>query len=89
MAKFVSLGLALLLSFLLATIFFAEARPTPNVAGQPICTIIHGVEQGETCTSIIAQRSNLDTPHFLQINPNINCEHIFVGQWVCVDGKVV
>ncbi|KAI9121241.1 hypothetical protein K1719_008274 [Acacia pycnantha] len=87
MAKFARIGLALLLSFLLATIFFAEARPTPNVA-DPICTNIHGVEQGETCTSI-AQHFNLDTPHFLQLNPNINCELIFVGQWVCVAGKVV
>ncbi|KAI9121292.1 hypothetical protein K1719_008325 [Acacia pycnantha] len=88
MAKFARISLALLLSILLATIFFAEARPTPNAPRQPICTNIHGVEQGESCTSI-AQHFNLDTPHFLQLNPNIDCEHIFVGQWVCVAGTMI
>ncbi|CAJ1936332.1 unnamed protein product [Sphenostylis stenocarpa] len=57
------------------------------VAG-PICNGIHGVEEGETCTSIF-QGFKLDERQFLDINPNINCNLIFVGQWVCVNGRVV
>ncbi|KAK7362946.1 hypothetical protein VNO77_05071 [Canavalia gladiata] len=63
----------------------AESRPTPT---DPICNTIHAVQQGETCTSI-AQKFSLDQRHFLEINPNINCNFIFVGQLVCVVGTVI
>ena len=37
---------------------------------------VYGVDVGDTCQA------------FLAINPYIVCDKIFVGQWVCVDGKV-
>ncbi|KAG4999401.1 hypothetical protein AAZX31_08G057200 [Glycine max] len=86
MMKFSSISFALILSFLLITMFIAESRPTPTVA-DPVCSIIHGVEEGETCFTI-TQRFILQERQFLEINPNINCNTIFVGQWVCVNGKV-
>jgi hypothetical protein len=57
------------------------------VVAVPKCETIHGVGQGETCSSII-QKFNLLQVHFLEINPNINCVGIFVGQWVCVEGEL-
>ncbi|CAO2197368.1 unnamed protein product [Urochloa humidicola] len=47
------------------------------------CSKVHGVQQGETCFSI-AQGSGLTQDDFLGSNPNINCQKIFVGQWVCL-----
>ncbi|ESW31248.1 hypothetical protein PHAVU_002G222400 [Phaseolus vulgaris] len=70
--------LSLLVMFLLVL--------TPAVEGVT-CNDVHGVEEGETCTSIF-QGFNLQERHFLGINPNINCNFIFVGQWVCVDGEI-
>ncbi|TKY59341.1 cell wall macromolecule catabolic process [Spatholobus suberectus] len=87
MAKSTIISFALIFSTLLLMVLIAESRPAPTVA-DPICNAVHGVEERETCTSII-QRFNLDERHFLDINPNINCNLIFVGQWVCVDGKVI
>ena len=53
----------------------------------PRCDTIHAVAEAETCSSIF-QKFNLLEAHFLEINPNINCVGIFVGQWVCVEGEV-
>lgn len=74
------------------TINWLNSKPLSNIgvnfaASTPACSAIHGVEEGETCSSII-QRFNLVEGHFLEINPNINCVGIFVGQWVCVEGQV-
>ncbi|PNX82015.1 lysM domain containing protein [Trifolium pratense] len=86
MAK--STSFALIFSLILIMMFIVESRPTPTVAvAVPTCDTIHGVGQDETCSSI-AQKFNLLEAHFLEINPNINCIGIFVGQWVCVEGEV-
>ncbi|KAG5010535.1 hypothetical protein JHK82_019185 [Glycine max] len=87
MAKSTITSFALIFSSLLIMVLIAESGSTPTVA-DPICNTVHGVEEAETCTSIV-QSFNLDERHFLDINPNINCNLIFVGQWVCVDGKVI
>ncbi|KAL4338779.1 hypothetical protein HN51_049009 [Arachis hypogaea] len=83
------------ISSILISSFLLMMLLTPMVAGQPtpsprvpLCKVIHGVQQGETCASL-TQDFSIDMPHFLQINPNINCNTIFVGQWVCVNGKLV
>ncbi|KAM7490575.1 hypothetical protein LguiA_033496 [Lonicera macranthoides] len=52
-----------------------------------ICDAIYGQEEGDTCFSV-AQTFNLSLESFLEINPNINCDAIFVGQWLCVGGSV-
>ena len=51
------------------------------------CQTVYGADVGDTC-SLIIQKINQSFEAFLAINPNINCDKIFVGQWVCVDGKV-
>uniref|UniRef100_A0A0E0JPK9 LysM domain-containing protein n=1 Tax=Oryza punctata TaxID=4537 RepID=A0A0E0JPK9_ORYPU len=48
------------------------------------CNKVHGVQTSETCFSV-SQSSGLTQDQFLAFNPNINCEKVFVGQWVCLD----
>ncbi|KAJ8768988.1 hypothetical protein K2173_023983 [Erythroxylum novogranatense] len=47
------------------------------------CETVHGVVKGETCF-LVAQQSQLDLDEFAAINPNVDCAHLFVGQWLCV-----
>ena len=51
----------------------------------PQCDTVVGVESGDTCLDI-AEKFQLSTEFFDSINPNLNCDALFVGQWVCVDG---
>ena len=53
----------------------------------PECDAVVGVESGDTCFDI-ADKFQLTTEFFDSINPNLNCDALFVGQWVCVDGTV-
>ncbi|OMP07861.1 Peptidoglycan-binding Lysin subgroup [Corchorus olitorius] len=83
------LNLFLLLSLLLI-INMAESRILDigfGKASKPDCVKVHGAEEGETCFSI-SQAFNLTADFFNQINPNITCDKIFVGQWLCVNGTL-
>ena len=51
----------------------------------PICESVVGVADGDTCSGI-AQQFGLTSDFFGSVNPNINCDDLFVGQWVCVAG---
>ncbi|KAL0362329.1 UNVERIFIED_CONTAM: hypothetical protein Scaly_1188100 [Sesamum calycinum] len=51
-----------------------------------VCNGVHGAVSGDTC-STVAQEFGLSLQDFMNINPNINCDVIFVGQWLCVDGS--
>ncbi|KAL6136792.1 hypothetical protein ACLB2K_062087 [Fragaria x ananassa] len=50
-----------------------------------VCNSVYGAEEGDTC-SLVAEMFNLSLDTFLAINPNINCDSFFVGQWLCIDG---
>ncbi|KAK9924670.1 hypothetical protein M0R45_033024 [Rubus argutus] len=50
-----------------------------------VCNSVYGAEAGDTCTSVV-QKFRLSLQFFLSINPNINCDSFFVGQWLCTDG---
>ncbi|CAK7346403.1 unnamed protein product [Dovyalis caffra] len=54
-------------------------------ASTPDCDSVHGVVGGDTC-SAIAQEFSLSTEDFNAINPNLDCDNLFVGQWLCVAG---
>ncbi|KAF2296244.1 hypothetical protein GH714_037028 [Hevea brasiliensis] len=49
------------------------------------CDSVYGAEDGNTCESV-AQKFKLTLEFFTSINPNLNCDDIFVGQWLCIDG---
>ncbi|CAO2182691.1 unnamed protein product [Urochloa humidicola] len=59
--------------------FVNDAAAVPALS----CSKVHGVKVGETCSSV-AQGAGLTQDVFLGFNPNINCEKVFVGQWVCL-----
>jgi len=63
----------------LAVYFASDAVTVPALS----CSKVHGVKAGETCFSM-AQATRLKQDVFLGFNPNINCENVFVGQWVCL-----
>ncbi|XP_057731771.1 uncharacterized protein LOC130946896 isoform X1 [Arachis stenosperma] len=88
MAKSTNISIALIFSLLVVTVFTAESRAAPTAVAGPVCSSFHGVEIGETCDTI-ASRFEMSTADFLQLNPNINCSTMFVGQWVCVAGHTL
>lgn len=49
------------------------------------CGKIYGVQEGDTCFDL-EHKYNMTSDLFVLINPNVNCNHIFVGQWLCIDG---
>ncbi|KAI4297483.1 hypothetical protein L6164_037372 [Bauhinia variegata] len=88
MAKSALTSLLVVFSFLLVMSIVQSAPPVVPTVADPICQKVYAVHGGETC-SVIIQKFKLDQSHFLEINPNINCASIFVGQWVCIQGQVV
>ncbi|XP_066309876.1 lysM domain-containing protein ARB_03442-like [Miscanthus floridulus] len=48
------------------------------------CNKVHGVLAGETCCSV-GEGARLSQDQFLFFNPNLCCEKLFVGQWVCLE----
>ncbi|WJZ96272.1 hypothetical protein VitviT2T_014972 [Vitis vinifera] len=81
------LNLVLMLSFLLI-VSMAEGRFLPvfgKAKSTPQCDSVVGVRSGDTCFAI-SQMSNMTAKAFSAINPNLNCDALFVGQWLCVAG---
>ncbi|KAI6668120.1 hypothetical protein NL676_032950 [Syzygium grande] len=62
-----------------------EVRVAMTNIGQ-VCNKVVGVKSGDTCFAI-AQQSQLTSESFSSINPNLNCDALFVGQWLCISGK--
>ncbi|KAM5580909.1 hypothetical protein ABKV19_010230 [Rosa sericea] len=50
-----------------------------------VCNSVYGAKAGDTCGSVV-DKFELSLDFFLSINPNINCDSFFVGQWLCTDG---
>ncbi|KAL8102301.1 hypothetical protein AgCh_026982 [Apium graveolens] len=48
------------------------------------CTTFIDHIEGETCFSI-AQEFSLTLDEFIGFNPNLNCNELFVGQWLCLN----
>ncbi|KAJ8568836.1 hypothetical protein K7X08_032467 [Anisodus acutangulus] len=93
MAK-TSYKLIMLFSFVLLfllSVNIAESRIVSFAAGlgsnyAMICSKIYGANIGDTCFSIMQQFSV--TPEaFTTFNPNLNCDKMFVGEWICLDGS--
>ncbi|KAK1303794.1 G-type lectin S-receptor-like serine/threonine-protein kinase SD1-29 [Acorus calamus] len=55
-------------------------------ASVPECFTVYGVESGDTCF-FIGQEFNLTAAEFGAINPNLECDKLFPGQWLCVVGR--
>uniref|UniRef100_A0A8I6XGI9 LysM domain-containing protein n=1 Tax=Hordeum vulgare subsp. vulgare TaxID=112509 RepID=A0A8I6XGI9_HORVV len=91
---------ALLIASLLVAVTLTDARITimqlqrDSVGGgyaakavpALTCNQVNAVQAGDTCSSI-AESGGLTQDQFLGFNPNINCQKIFLGQWVCLDAS--
>lgn len=51
------------------------------------CFKVYGAEAGDTC-SLIIQKLGVPQDSFFKFNPNLNCDAIFVGQWLCTEAVV-
>ncbi|KAF6163133.1 hypothetical protein GIB67_024997 [Kingdonia uniflora] len=65
--------------------FHERAVGSGAVSKGPKCKSVFGVRAGDTCFAI-TQLVNITTNFFLSINPNLVCNELFVGQWLCVAG---
>ncbi|ONK64315.1 uncharacterized protein A4U43_C07F24410 [Asparagus officinalis] len=54
----------------------------------PICKEVHGVKNGDTCFDV-TRKFNLTPGEFIDLNPNLVCKKLFIGQWLCVNGIVL
>nr|XP_016460506.1 PREDICTED: lysM domain-containing protein ARB_03442-like [Nicotiana tabacum] len=83
---------AMLLSFVLfflLCINMAESRTLSSGTGKNsvlICSKIYGANIGDTCFSIM-QNFSVTPEAFTTFNPNLNCDKMFVGEWICLDGS--
>ncbi|XVF25915.1 hypothetical protein REPUB_Repub13aG0255200 [Reevesia pubescens] len=74
---------------LLVIVSMVESREIGLLKGKksaPSCSKVYGVASGDTCFGV-TQMFNLTTTFFESVNPNLVCDSIFVGQWLCVAGK--
>ncbi|KAM3301747.1 hypothetical protein P3S67_016249 [Capsicum chacoense] len=81
--------LILVLSFLILLTPYqglAEFFKGTNIEN-PVCTRIHAAQAGDTCESLI-EFFDLKAEDFNNINPNLNCNKIFVGEWICTNGTI-
>ncbi|KAL5716006.1 hypothetical protein ACHQM5_017751 [Ranunculus cassubicifolius] len=84
MAKF----LIFLLTALLVVATIADASAFSKKKGAPPavqCTGVTDAVSGDTCSSL-AETFNLSGKVFAALNPNLDCDNMFVGQWICIDG---
>ncbi|ONK76321.1 uncharacterized protein A4U43_C03F26370 [Asparagus officinalis] len=87
MAKAAALLFSLALVISLLLICMAEGRIFADETPQtPSCEAIHGVKANETCFSV-QQVFKLTPGEFGAINPNLVCDKLFIGQWLCVAGS--
>ncbi|KAL6198067.1 hypothetical protein ACLB2K_027859 [Fragaria x ananassa] len=65
----------------------SPVAPSPPSPPTLKCDSVYGVKSGDTCFEV-AQTFNLTTSLFDTLNPNLNCTALFIGQWLCLDGKL-
>ncbi|KAF7847920.1 hypothetical protein BT93_D0563 [Corymbia citriodora subsp. variegata] len=94
MTMAINLFLVLSLFFSVSTaerkLLTSGALPTQATLSAPsliYCASVYGVKSGDTCFAV-AQTFNLTALSFDKINPNLNCNALFVGQWLCVKAVI-
>ncbi|KAM3222055.1 hypothetical protein P3L10_021325 [Capsicum annuum] len=83
-------NVALVLTFLLiltpsmGRVFISNSEASQAI---PTCTTIYNVDTGDTCNNII-KLFDLRAKDFSSLNPNLNCDDLFVGEYVCLNGTL-
>ncbi|KAK6917459.1 LysM domain [Dillenia turbinata] len=52
----------------------------------PVCATIISVKKGDTCEKI-TEHFEISLGFFNSLNPNLNCDDLFIGQWLCISGS--
>ncbi|CAN4104892.1 unnamed protein product [Withania somnifera] len=84
------LNVALVLTFLLIlTPSLGRILASTNEESQavPTCTTVYNVDTGDTCDNIIKSFA-LKAKSFSSLNPNLKCDDLFVGEYVCLNGTL-
>ncbi|KAI4371689.1 hypothetical protein MLD38_010012 [Melastoma candidum] len=58
-------------------------KTPPNKSHLMECGFLYNVKSGDLCHNLI-RKFNITMAAFLTINPNLDCQKLFVGQWLCV-----
>ncbi|PHT43286.1 hypothetical protein CQW23_17311 [Capsicum baccatum] len=53
----------------------------------PTCTTVYNVDTGDTCNSVI-KSFDVNAELFSSLNPNLNCNDLFVGEYLCLNGTL-
>ncbi|KAL3741950.1 hypothetical protein ACJRO7_017431 [Eucalyptus globulus] len=79
----------LLLVLSLVLVVFTAERKLMNVIvndgvpqGAIQCKSLYSVQDGDTCDDL-AQAFNLTMSTLNFLNPNLDCDNLFIGQWTC------
>ncbi|MCD7472369.1 hypothetical protein HAX54_013593 [Datura stramonium] len=85
---------------LLVFITFLLILTTPSLGGRilisnngtssqaiPTCTAVYNVDTGIICDNII-KSFDLKAEDFSSLNPNLNCDDLFVGEYLCLNGTL-
>ncbi|KAG9448295.1 hypothetical protein H6P81_014423 [Aristolochia fimbriata] len=78
------LSLLLVASMAEGRLFNLGFRKKPSTT--LVCDSVFGIRQGDTCFGV-EQIFNITAETFGTLNPNLNCDKLFVGQWLCVEGS--
>ncbi|KAI8324491.1 ADC synthase [Martensiomyces pterosporus] len=70
----------------LASVPTALATPAPAHPADFLCARTYIVQSGDTCWRI-AQTFGLTTDALLSLNPDLNCNSLYIGQSVCLDAN--
>ncbi|KAM5575273.1 hypothetical protein ABKV19_014294 [Rosa sericea] len=84
MNMFLNVALVLCLFLIISSVESRKLISGGN--GKPECDSVYGIKPTNQCTGIM-QAFGLSADEFFAINPNLNCNAIFVGQWICISGS--
>ncbi|KAI6703855.1 hypothetical protein NL676_012991 [Syzygium grande] len=68
-----------------SSIALPPTLPRVPIPAGIVCTSVYGVKSGDTCFAV-EQMFHLTPAKFEEFNPNLNCEALFVGEWLCTGG---
>ncbi|KAL3741948.1 hypothetical protein ACJRO7_017429 [Eucalyptus globulus] len=58
----------------------------PQVGMQ--CKSLYSVQDGDTCYDLV-QTFHLTTSTFELFNQNLDCDNLFIGQWICLNNVTI
>ncbi|XP_059285035.1 uncharacterized protein LOC132038376 [Lycium ferocissimum] len=70
-----------------ANVIFTHSSNNGTSQAIPTCRRVYNVDTGDTCDNII-EFFNLKAEDFSSLNPNLNCDDLFLGEYLCLNGTL-